>query len=147
MYLIYLGIGCKNIPNNTFSNLSVSAVYWPIWLSRTSDIVFYKKRIHSYMHVRFTATYWSHFWSQLQKESVQRQWSVLAIILETSVIEILVNMGGCFLIDLIQALFGRALPEKSEPFRKSHDFFKTALSPPFFSKNNWRWLLLLNRLV
>jgi hypothetical protein len=47
--------------------VGASAIYWTIWLTR-NDIVFDKVATPSYLQAIFRRTYWTRFWSQLQKE-------------------------------------------------------------------------------
>jgi hypothetical protein len=47
--------------------VGVCAIFWSIWLCR-NDVVFYEKRLYSYLQVIFRTTYWTRFWTILQKE-------------------------------------------------------------------------------
>ena len=47
--------------------VGVAALCWAIWNTR-NDIVFYRIKYNSILHVIFRGTYWLCFWAQLQRD-------------------------------------------------------------------------------
>jgi hypothetical protein len=50
--------------------MGASAICWALWLTR-NEVVFDKTTTPSYLQVIFKGTYWTRFWTLLQKEDRQ----------------------------------------------------------------------------
>ena len=67
--------------------VGASAICWVLWLTR-NDIVFDKAIAPSYLQVIFKATYWTRFWSLLQKEEDRRSVKIGCRAIETVAMEV-----------------------------------------------------------
>ncbi|CAN6182020.1 unnamed protein product [Urochloa humidicola] len=72
-----------------------SAMCWAIWISR-NDVVFDKGLVPSYLQVLFRGTYWTRFWSLLQKVDDRPAASMGCRMLESAAMEVFAAHGWRF---------------------------------------------------
>jgi hypothetical protein len=75
--------------------VGASAIIRSIWFSR-NDVIFDKKRIYSYLQVIFSTTYWTRFWSILEKENDKPTLKWECRMLETASMEIFAKRVAVF---------------------------------------------------
>ena len=76
--------------------VGASAICWTIWLTR-NDIVFDKAVAPSYLQAIFRGTYWTKFWSLLQKEEEDRHLMKMGCkTIETVVMDVFARYGWSF---------------------------------------------------
>jgi hypothetical protein len=81
--------------------MSASAICWALWLTR-NGVVFNKTTAPSYLQVIFRRTYWTRFWTLLQKEEDRQFINEGCRTIETAAMEVFVRHGWRFsnIIDL-----------------------------------------------
>jgi hypothetical protein len=72
--------------------VGISAFFWFIWLCR-NDVTFDGKKLYSYLQVIFRATYWTRFWSTMQKNRNKQLLKWVCRTLETMAMEIFAKHG------------------------------------------------------
>jgi hypothetical protein len=72
--------------------VGISAFFWFIWLCR-NDVTFDGKKLYSYLQVIFRATYWTRFWSTMQKNRNKQLLKWVCRTLETVAMEIFAKHG------------------------------------------------------
>jgi len=75
--------------------VGASAICWAIWLTR-NDIVFDKVVAPSYLQAIFMGTYWTRFWSLLQKEEDRHLMKMGCKTIETVAMEVFARHGWSF---------------------------------------------------
>jgi hypothetical protein len=75
--------------------VGASAMCWMIWLTR-NNIVFNKAAAPSYLQVIFRGTYWTRYWSLLQKEEDRQMIMMGCRSIETTAMEIFARYGWRF---------------------------------------------------
>jgi hypothetical protein len=75
--------------------VGASAFCWMIWLTR-NDIVFDKVVAPSYLQAIFRGTYWTRFWSLLQKEEDRHLVKMGCRTIETVAMELFARHGWSF---------------------------------------------------
>jgi hypothetical protein len=75
--------------------VGASAMCWTIWLTR-NNIVFNKAAAPSYLQVIFRGTYWTRYWSLLQKEEDRQMIMMGCRSIETTAMEIFTRYGWRF---------------------------------------------------
>jgi hypothetical protein len=76
--------------------VGASAICWAIWLTR-NDIVFDKVLVPSSLQVLFRGTYWTRFWSMLQKEEDQPLMKMGCNTIEAVAMEVFARHGWLFI--------------------------------------------------
>jgi len=72
--------------------VGASVICWVLWLTR-NDIVFDKAIAPSYLQVIFKTTYWTRFWSLLQKEEDRHSVKIGCRTIETAAMEVFARHG------------------------------------------------------
>ena len=75
--------------------VGASAICWAIWLT-WNDIVFDKALAPSYLQVILKGTYWTRYWSLLQKEEDRHMMKMGCRTIETAAMEVFARHGWRF---------------------------------------------------
>jgi hypothetical protein len=75
--------------------VGASAICWALWLTQ-NDVVFDKATTSSYLQVIFEGTYWTRYWTLLQKEEDHQFMKADCTTIETAAMEVFAGHGCHF---------------------------------------------------